>query len=93
MGMARSWLYTMGPEARRAANAISDARDSVDGPSDVDQGIDIGGKVNFVPSDPDAKAFTRTPQQVLNIVYLKPGPGVSAGGIFPRGMNGKIRTT
>jgi hypothetical protein len=101
MGMARSWLYTMGAEARHAANAISDARDKVDGPADVDQGIEVsgsgiitgGGGENFVPTDGDAKAFTRTPQQVLNIVYLNPNKGVSGGGVFPRGMNGKIRTT
>jgi hypothetical protein len=93
MGMARSWLYSMGQEARDAANAISDARDGLDGPADVDQGIEVGGKVNFVPADPDAKAFTRTPQQVLNIVYLTDKKGISAGGIFPKGMNGKIRTT
>jgi len=102
MGMARSWLYNMGAEARHAANAISDARDSLDGPTDVDQGIEVGASSgiitggngeNFVPTDGDAKAFTRTPQQVLNIVYLTPKKGVSGGGIFPKGMNGKIRTT
>jgi hypothetical protein len=93
MGMARSWLYNMGAEARDAANMISNARDSVDGPADLDQGIVAGYNANFVPSDPDAKAFTRTPQQVLNIVYLKPGPGQTEGGLFPRGMNGKIRST
>jgi hypothetical protein len=98
MGMARSTLYRMGSEARAAANKLSDARDSLDGPRDVDQGIEgnfspRAGMANIVPSDADAKAFTRTPQQVLNIVYLTPSKGVSGGGIFPRGMNGKIRTT
>ncbi|MDQ3194608.1 MAG: ferritin-like domain-containing protein, partial [Bacteroidota bacterium] len=39
MGMVRSTLYRMGEAARKAANAISDARDSLDGPEDVDQGI------------------------------------------------------
>jgi hypothetical protein len=102
MGMARSTLYRMGARARDAANKLSDARDSLDGPSDVDQGIEIdpsrqparsAGRANIVPSDMDGKAFTRTPQQVLNIVYLTPRSGVSQGGIFPRGMNGRIRTT
>src|SRR5688572_23760629 len=56
MGMARSTLYRMGTEARNAANAISDARDSLDGPDDVDQGIAMGGRANIVPSDADGKA-------------------------------------
>lgn len=93
MGMARSTLYRMGTEAREAANALSNARDKLDGPRDVDQGISVGGKANIIPSDSDGIAFTRTPQQVLNIVYLTPKKGVSSGGIFPKGLNGTIRTT
>ncbi len=93
MGMARSLLYKMGKEARDAANKLSDARDKLDGPVDKDQGIDVGGKANFVPSDDDAKAFSRTPQEVLRIVYLADKPGVSGGGLFPKGMNGTLRTT
>ena len=93
MGMARSTLYRMGSEAREAANAISNARDTLDGPKDVDQGISVGGKANIVPSDADGIAFTRTPQQVLNIVYLTPRKGVTSGGIFPKGLNGAIRRT
>ena len=93
MGMARSTLYRMGTAARNAANAISDARDRVDGAGDVDQGIVMNAKANIVPSDPDGIAFARTPQQVLRIVYLADRSGVSGGGIFPNGMNGTIRTT
>lgn len=93
MGMARSTLYRMGTAARNAANAISDARDSLDGPADLDQGVVRNGHSNFVPRDADAKVFSRTPKQVLNIVYLTPNSGVSGGGIYPNGMNGTIRTT
>ena len=93
MGMARSVLYRMGKEAREAANKLSDARDKLDGPNDLDQGIEMGGKANIVPADPDAKAFKRTPQQVLRIVYLADKPGVTAGGLFPRGMNGNLKST
>jgi len=93
MGMARSTLYRMGTAARNAANAISDARDRVDGAGDVDQGIVMNAKANIVPSDPDGIAFARTPQQVLRIVYLADRSGVSGGGIFPNGMNGTLRTT
>ena len=93
MGMARSTLYRMGTAARNAANAISDARDRLDGPEDLDQGIVMNGKANIVPSDADARAFARTPQQVLRIVYLTDRSGVSGGGLFPNGMNGKLKTT
>ena len=93
MGMARSVLYQMGKAARDAANALSDARDKLDGPEDVDQGIEMNGKANIVPSDADAKAFSRTPQQVLRIVYLTDKPGVTGGGLFPKGMNGTLKTT
>ena len=93
MGMARSVLYRMGDEAREAANKLSDARDKLDGPEDVDQGIKVNGKANIVPADPDAKAFSRTPQQVLRIVYLADKAGVAGGGLFPKGMNGTLRST
>ncbi|MBZ9767412.1 ferritin-like domain-containing protein [Mesorhizobium sp. CA6] len=93
MGMARSSLYRMGEKAWKAANAISDARDKIDGPDDKDQGIHVDGKANFVPSTPDAIAFTRTPQEVLRIVYLTDQSGVSKGGFYPNGMNGTLKST
>jgi len=94
MGMARSQLYTMGEKAWDAANAISDARDKIDGtPEKEDEGIRIDGKANFVPSTPDAIAFRRTPQEVLHIVYLTDQTGVNKGGFYPNGMNGALRTT
>jgi len=93
MGMARSQLYEMGEEARKAANAISKARDKVAGPGDKDQGIEIEGHANFVPSTKDAMVFTRTPQEVLRIVYLTDKEGADAGGFYPKGLNGQIKTT
>jgi hypothetical protein len=93
MGMARSQLYMMGEKAWEAANAISGARDKVDGAEDKDQGIRVKGKANLVPSTPDAIAFRRTPQEVLHIVYLTEKAGVSKGGFYPNGMNGAIKTT
>ncbi|HJU41329.1 MAG TPA: hypothetical protein VJ691_00890 [Vicinamibacterales bacterium] len=46
-----------------------------------------------MPATPDAIAFKRTPQQVPRMVYLNEKPGVSGGGLFPKGMNGNLRTT
>ncbi len=83
----RTTLAALGLGAQ--ANAISDARDSLDGASDLDQGVVVGGALNIVPTDGNGIAFSRTPQQVLNIVYLNPN-GLP-GGFFPAGLNGAIR--
>ena len=93
MGMARSQLYMMGEAAWKAANAISDARDKLDGGANLDQGIVRDGKANFVPSDANGIAFSRTPQQVLRIVYLTDKDGVPGGGFYPKGMNGTLQIT
>jgi len=74
------------------AQAISDARDSLDGPEDKDQGITRGGKANIVPTDSSGLAFSRTAGEVLNIVYLNPA-SVTSGGFFPDGVNGEINTS
>jgi Ferritin-like domain len=73
-----------------AANAISAARDSLDGKSDDDQGITRDGRANITPTDANGIAFGRSTGHVLNIVYLNP-KSVSSGGFFPRGVNGAIR--
>lgn len=85
----RTVIYQAGATAQQAAQAISDLRDSVDGPDDLDQGVTLGGNANIVPADANGIAFSRTPRQVLNIVYL--APDASSGGFFPAGLNGALR--
>ncbi|WP_348760603.1 ferritin-like domain-containing protein [uncultured Salinisphaera sp.] len=65
-------------------NAISDARDSLDGDTDLDQGIVGTGNnsvsiygtsydsTNIVPADDRGITYSRTPGQIHNIVYLTP---------------------
>jgi len=90
--LIRTTLYSMGVEAQGAAGKISDARDSLDGPTDDDQGIAVSGASNIVPLDSNGLAFGRTPGQVLNVVYLNPGT-VSKGGFFPNGVNGTLNSS
>ncbi len=77
--------------------AISNARDRLDGSADIDQGIarvssPAGDVANIAPTDANGIAFGRTAQQVLNIVYLN-AAAVTAGGFFPAGVNGTIRSS
>ncbi len=94
-GLIRTILYRKGlatPSLRAATESISNARDSLDGGSDLDQGIaQIGDQSNIVPTDGNGLAFSRSAGQVLNIVYLT-NTAAAAGGFFPAGVNGTIRT-
>ena len=47
------------------------------------------GDYILVPTDGNAIAFSRTPAQVLQIVYLSADG--TPGGFFPNGVNGKIQ--
>jgi hypothetical protein len=99
-GLVRTVLYAKGvqtPSLRSAADSISNARDGLDGATDLDQGISPTGdgaarQSNIVPLDANGIAFSRTAGQVLNIVYLN-RQAVTAGGFFPNGVNGTIRTS
>jgi hypothetical protein len=54
-----------------------------------DQGITLNGVAHLVPADANSIAFARTPQEVLNIVYLGGPSGYY--GFFPTRLNGAIR--
>lgn len=102
----RTQLYTKGlatPSLITSVQAISDARDSLDGATDIDQGITATSATladgttmvpvaHIVPTDNNAIAYSRTTGQVLNIVYLTSG-AATAGGFFPVGLNGSIKTS
>ncbi|HEV2746328.1 MAG TPA: ferritin-like domain-containing protein, partial [Allosphingosinicella sp.] len=86
-GMAR-------PELQDATVAISDYRDSLDGPEDKDQGVVRGNNrlANIVPANGNGLGFGRRPGEVLNILYLR-RPDVDEGGFFPQGVNGVVTTS
>ncbi|MFM9927343.1 ferritin-like domain-containing protein [Variovorax sp. H27-G14] len=92
-GLVRTVLYAKGiqtPSLRTSADAISDARDSLDNSADDDQGITgTADTSNIVPLDSNGIAFSRSPGDVLNIVYLTKD-AVNKGGFFPAGVNGVL---
>jgi Ferritin-like domain len=94
-GVIRTTLHDLGEKDHAVwsgVQAISNARDSLDGSSNDDQGIRNSGRPNLVPTDGNGLAYGRTTGQVLNVVYLNPG-AVSSGGFFPAGLNGDIVTS
>jgi hypothetical protein len=94
-GIIRTTLYAEGvatPAVYPTVQKISDARDSLDGRSDDDQGIGTAAVANLVPTDANSLAFSRTTEQVLNVVYLN-SERVHRGGFFPAGVNGAIHVS
>jgi hypothetical protein len=72
-----------------AVAKMSAVRNAVSGPADDDQSIGTPAEANLVPTDEFGRTFGRTPQQILNIVYLSADAGTS-GGFYPDGLNGDI---
>ncbi|MFK7604011.1 ferritin-like domain-containing protein [Deinococcus sp. SM5_A1] len=82
----------------QVVQAISNLRDAVDGPTDLDQGIVPtqsgnpsflrANASNLIPADANAIAFSRTPRQVANIVLLDTTGKAAKGGFFPNGLKG-----
>ena len=94
-GIIRSTLWVLGedtPSIYPTVQKLSDARNSLDGPTNDDQGIGTAQMTNIVPTDANAIVYSRTPGQVLNIVYLTPSKARS-GGFFPAGVNGMLNTS
>lgn len=82
------------------SEAISAARDALDGATtDLDQGVRAGTSAsgatvaNLAPIDGNGIAFSRTPIQVLNIVYVNAASAITSGGFFTAGLNGTLKST
>ncbi|MES2056164.1 MAG: ferritin-like domain-containing protein [Pseudomonadota bacterium] len=96
----RTLLYAKGATTaslRTSADAISNARDALDGTDDIDQGISPTGTgatlaSNITLLDGNGLAYNRSPGRVLNIFYLSSAT-TTTGGFFPAGLNGDIRST
>ncbi len=106
--IVRTTLYAKGiQDLVTATERISNARDTLDGAPaedrvrgvgpDDDEGIAPSGsgdtlRSNIAPLNANGLAYSRTPGQVLNIVYLN-AASTTMGGFFPNGVNGSIRST
>ncbi|WP_027482097.1 ferritin-like domain-containing protein [Deinococcus pimensis] len=98
----RTQQAAAGLTVEQVVQAISNLRDAVDGTSDVDQGItsNVEGNpayvrsqtnaANIVLADGNSIAFSRTPRQVANIVFLDNTGQKTMGGFFPEGLSGNF---
>ncbi|MET0426784.1 MAG: ferritin-like domain-containing protein [Actinoplanes sp.] len=86
----RTSLFEKGMAA--SVKKLSDARNSLDGAKNDDQGLTAYARANINPTTRTGLAYSRTPGKVLNIVYLNPGK-VSKGGFYPAGVNGAVRVS
>jgi len=92
-GIVRTSLYTEGmidDGVFRAVEKISNVRGAVDGVGSDDQSIGDAETLNLVPTDAEGRAYGRSPEHILNIVYLT-GDRVTSGGFYPNGLNGDLR--
>ncbi|MEF2280333.1 ferritin-like domain-containing protein [Deinococcus sp. YIM 134068] len=92
-GAIRTLLYqrraqqaAAGLTVEQVVQAISNLRDAVDGSDDRDQGVTMNGMGNIIPTDGNAIAYSRTPRQVANIVFLDTTGAATKGGFFPNGL-------
>lgn len=98
--MIRNLLYRKGqatPALIDRSEALSGARDVLDGGGESDQGLRAiirpgGTESNIAPTDADGIVLGRDTGRTLNILYVN-GAAVTSGGFFPAGMNGNIKTS
>ncbi|HEX4534576.1 MAG TPA: ferritin-like domain-containing protein [Rhizomicrobium sp.] len=92
-GLIRTQIAETDEQTIAAADKIAAARDTLDGVQRNEMGLSSGQGITIAPSDQNGIAYARRPEQVLNIVYLKPGPYVEKGGFFPNGVRGVVHNT
>jgi hypothetical protein len=84
---------TLAQDPFQATQAISAARAKLDGTNSDDHGIGTAAAPTLPNADPNTSiCYGRTPQQVLNVVYLNAG-AVNSGGFYPAGLNGSVVTS
>ncbi|MDB5707071.1 MAG: Dessication-associated protein [Sphingomonas bacterium] len=84
--MIRAQLYARGVSARTATDNLSAARDALDGPTDIDQGVTGDATTaNITPTDANGIVFGRTTGQTLNVLYTNHA-AVVGGGFYPSGI-------
>ncbi|HEX8279859.1 MAG TPA: ferritin-like domain-containing protein [Chthoniobacterales bacterium] len=87
-GIIRTILFSLGQTTQDIAAKVAALRAQLSGAAD-DQGLrDRRNSANLVPTDGNSLAFSRSPRQVLNIVYG--AQNAAAGLFFPNGLNGPI---
>ncbi len=91
-GEIRTLLYAQkdvdtpyGVKVEAVVKAISDLRAAAGGGKD--QSIVVDGKANIVPTDSNGVAYSRTPREVANIVFLDTAGTALKGGFFPNGLS------
>lgn len=92
-GEIRTLLYAQkdvvvdvyGVNVETIVKAISDLRGAVGGGKD--QGIVVDGNANIVVTDANAVAYSRTPREVANIVFLDTTGAALTGGFYPNGLS------
>jgi ferritin-like protein len=88
-GEIRTLILQAGSTYVDYANKISATRASLGGGNET-----MLSATSVAAADStNAIGFSRTPNQILQIVYLSPNGNLPSGGFFPNGMNGNIKVT
>jgi hypothetical protein len=86
--LIRTTLHTSGHFS--AARQFSDARGRLYGAVEISSRVyGTTPAANFAPVDANGRVHTRTPAQVLNVLYVN-GAATTGGGFLPSGANGSI---
>lgn len=95
-GLVRTVLYAKGATTaslRTQAGQISDWRDTLDGASDIDQGITGDATTsNIVPADGNGLVYSRPVGAVFNVLFQTKAAATS-GGFFPTGVKGNYNAS